>query len=73
MTIKHAKLNFFQISKIQNLFSCRQRNFNFGSKMTSRKPYSVRPDHSVLRPSIEVSKTGMKQALHAMACGSKEV
>ena len=43
--------------------------------MTSRniKPYSARPDHSVLRPCIEVANSGMKQAIYAMKCGSKEV
>ena len=45
------------------------------TKMTSRniKPYSARPDHSVLRPCIEVANSGMKQAIYAMKCGSKEV
>ena len=41
--------------------------------MTSRRPFHTKPDHSVLRPSIEVSNSGMKQAIYAMKCGSKEV
>jgi len=30
-------------------------------------------DHSVLRSSIDISITGMKQALHALENGNKEV
>jgi len=41
--------------------------------MSGLKSYSSRADHSVLKQSIEVSKTGMKQAIHALECGSKEV
>jgi len=41
--------------------------------MSGFKPYTRGPDTSVLRQSIEVSKTGMKQAIHALECGSKEV
>ena len=38
------------------------------------KSYSSgKPDHSVLRQGIEVNNTGMRQALTAMKCGSKEV
>ena len=43
------------------------------TKMTTRRPYSSKPDHSVLRPGIEVANSGMKQAIYAMKCGSKEV
>ena len=41
--------------------------------MSGLKSYSTRADHSVLRQSIEVTKTGMRQAIHALECGSKEV
>ena len=41
--------------------------------MSGLKSYRSRPDHSVLKQSIEVSKTGMKQAIHALETGSKEV
>jgi len=41
--------------------------------MSGFKPYTRGPDTSVLRQSIEVGKTGMKQAIHALECGSKEV
>jgi len=41
--------------------------------MSGLKPYTRGPDTSVLRQSIEVSKTGMRQAIHALECGSKEV
>ena len=39
----------------------------------SVKSYSTRPDHSVLKQSIQISHTGMKQAIFALKCGSKEV
>ena len=41
--------------------------------MSGFKPYTRGPDTAVLKQSIEVSKTGMKQAIHALECGSKEV
>jgi len=41
--------------------------------MSGLKSYRSRPDHSVLKQSIEVSKTGMRQAIHALETGSKEV
>ena len=46
-----------------------------GSASGSRRQAAHHPkvDHSVLRPSIEVSVTGMKQALMAAENGNKEV
>ena len=43
------------------------------SAKSRRPPITPKIDHSVLRPSIQVSVTGMKQALMAAENGNKEV
>ena len=45
-------------------------NGSAGGKAQANSP---KLDHSVLRSSIDVSITGMKQAVHALENGNKEV
>ena len=44
-----------------------------GSSGSSAQKNGPKLDHSVLRSSIDISITGMKQALHALENGNKEV
>ena len=46
---------------------------NGASAGSGRNMNSPQLDHSVLRSSIDVSITGMKQAIHALENGNKEV
>ena len=44
-----------------------------GSAGSGTQANGSKLDHSVLRSSIDISITGMKQALHALENGNKEV